>query len=541
MKYSRFTTFLLSTFFASFLYAQPNIPLTFLDQQPIWTHYSYAFDYSRNLQAYLPIENPIISNNDLYLLHVIFNNRNEGYLVEKINLSNGKTAWQDKYYNPNFNRRIFPSMIKQKEKDSLKLLLFREKHPSTDSFNVIGWDKSKFGIIDYCAADGKKYNSTLTDPNDTLNYTLLLNNPLHGNIKESYLFPYKKGVSYINMETKPETKLGDTIVNVIELFQIKLDSLGHPVDSNKISLPITYRVENAKFRNYNTDKYVLFYKALSKSGLKSEVRLIYFDSNLKIEKNIDITPMVQNPKNNFLSYWNEEFILILNVKEITKSGIKYNIAGGTLFNHKGEKIEAFTMSNTELRATDGLKMCILPKTKQVFLSLSTEITTREYIVKNYITDGKSNVRQISTFKLQGDASITHLFPVNDTSILFRYNYIDSTILTETHNPKIPVKWSVWSLFSTTSLGFTTPTTEVAELENFKIFPNPAHNQLNINILENQEMLDLSAFDYQGRLVYQSDLQTTTQINTSEWPKGLYAIVIRNKKGKLQHTSKVIIE
>jgi hypothetical protein len=75
----------------------------------------------------------------------------------------------------------------------------------------------------------------------------------------------------------------------------------------------------------------------------------------------------------------------------------------------------------------------------------------------------------------------------------------------------------------------------------KIFPNPAHDLLNINILDNFDPLQVECFDIQGRKVYQCDFQNATQINSAAWSRGLYAILIRDEIGRLVKTEKVILE
>lgn len=76
---------------------------------------------------------------------------------------------------------------------------------------------------------------------------------------------------------------------------------------------------------------------------------------------------------------------------------------------------------------------------------------------------------------------------------------------------------------------------------FKIFPNPAHDLLNISILEVEEELKVECYDLQGRLVYQSNFQNATQINTAAWQRGLYAVVIRDELGRLVKAEKVLLE
>ena len=77
-------------------------------------------------------------------------------------------------------------------------------------------------------------------------------------------------------------------------------------------------------------------------------------------------------------------------------------------------------------------------------------------------------------------------------------------------------------------------------ENIKVFPNPAQDIVNISASDSQEKLTIQCIDIQGRNVYQCNFQGFTQINTSDWQRGIYVYIIRNEKGVIVKTEKVII-
>lgn len=87
------------------IYAQPKVPLEFKSLQPKWQHYSYDPNLPRFLQLYEQVGKPLIIDKDAYLLHSIFNNEHEGYLVENIDLETGQTKWRDSYYATKLNTR----------------------------------------------------------------------------------------------------------------------------------------------------------------------------------------------------------------------------------------------------------------------------------------------------------------------------------------------------------------------------------------------------------------------------------------------------
>ena len=78
-------------------------------------------------------------------------------------------------------------------------------------------------------------------------------------------------------------------------------------------------------------------------------------------------------------------------------------------------------------------------------------------------------------------------------------------------------------------------------DNVFIYPNPAHNELNIKFLGGDEGLKAECYDLQGHMIYQCHFQNQANINTTNWQRGLCAIVIRDTKGRLVKSDKVIIE
>jgi hypothetical protein len=76
---------------------------------------------------------------------------------------------------------------------------------------------------------------------------------------------------------------------------------------------------------------------------------------------------------------------------------------------------------------------------------------------------------------------------------------------------------------------------------FKIFPNPIDNELNITLVNNHNINTLQIYSCQGQLVHSSILQpsqTSYKINTSTWISGIYFIIIKSDIGLMK--SKIII-
>ncbi len=71
-----------------------------------------------------------------------------------------------------------------------------------------------------------------------------------------------------------------------------------------------------------------------------------------------------------------------------------------------------------------------------------------------------------------------------------------------------------------------------------VFPNPATNQLHINI-NNKLSNQIFIYDATGKLVYENKLSGSTIINSSNWSRGIYFLKLFNEEGTT--SSKIILE
>jgi len=87
------------------------------------------------------------------------------------------------------------------------------------------------------------------------------------------------------------------------------------------------------------------------------------------------------------------------------------------------------------------------------------------------------------------------------------------------------------------------TSDIKELsfnKSLKIFPNPCHEELNINYLEGV-LTEFLVFDINGKLLFQKNIDNSSiKINVKHYQKGLYFIRTIDHKGLIK-TYKVIIE
>ncbi|MCF8302450.1 MAG: T9SS type A sorting domain-containing protein [Bacteroidales bacterium] len=83
----------------------------------------------------------------------------------------------------------------------------------------------------------------------------------------------------------------------------------------------------------------------------------------------------------------------------------------------------------------------------------------------------------------------------------------------------------------------TGTEELEADEMLNLYPNPANNQVNLQL--STEDATISVFDVTGRMVYQTKGDNHVKINTNDWQSGLYILKIDNEQRTI--TRKLIID
>jgi hypothetical protein len=81
--------------------------------------------------------------------------------------------------------------------------------------------------------------------------------------------------------------------------------------------------------------------------------------------------------------------------------------------------------------------------------------------------------------------------------------------------------------------------------NFLLFPNPNNGEFNVlyNLNDKQSAIKVSLFDVAGKLVYQKELDTTTNftsLNTIDLMNGIYHCIITDAKDIQLYTNKLVI-
>jgi len=91
--------------------------------------------------------------------------------------------------------------------------------------------------------------------------------------------------------------------------------------------------------------------------------------------------------------------------------------------------------------------------------------------------------------------------------------------------------------STPNASNTTSSIHTINADDSSIFPNPANNQVNIQIKATDKSSTIHVFNVEGRLVYDGTipaLQSNYSIATNELTSGTYLIRIGNKNQRSYH-------
>ena len=123
-------------------------------------------------------------------------------------------------------------------------------------------------------------------------------------------------------------------------------------------------------------------------------------------------------------------------------------------------------------------------------------------------------------------------------------YIDTTVIGPLSEGTYTINYTGQITSSTTTCivedsNSMTTTFEVTSINNveglngnfIKIFPNPVTNNLKIELTDNHNNFDVELINSIGQKVYEGSFLNNVDINTSEFKKGDYIIIISNKRKK----------
>ena len=84
--------------------------------------------------------------------------------------------------------------------------------------------------------------------------------------------------------------------------------------------------------------------------------------------------------------------------------------------------------------------------------------------------------------------------------------------------------------------------DVVKASKVKVMPNLAHSQISINIEESIENINFSIFNLSGQLMIKGVMESPSKdINVTEWPAGMYYLLVNQHLNKTSNVQKVTFE
>ncbi len=504
----------------------PYSPIQFKNNPPLWQHQSKVTSFSDSIQAYLLEGEAMFDGNSVYLLHNIFNSYYQGYLFEKIEASTGNTQWQNYHFATALNERKYANTVTV-HNDKVELTIFKENQTSpTLPYPV--WVEANLNKTIYDKNTGSEIGNLKTNPLDSLNLRMTIPFVLvAGNTFSSMLLP-KSNNTYWYLRQEAGYLVNRTLKFV-------LNNEGHVIDSSSYLSYNKYRARNHKNIQLKSGRFLSFiFTALAKNTLTDhEVKIAFFDKNVKIEKTVDYLSQLPQGSYYGLAYADEEYVIIKTNTPIQKDSVTTSSQiSYSLFNHDGLHFETVTLDNYE--QFRGAVVTLLPGTKTMLIanSVAEKEDNAIHILKS---TGNNSLEKLKTIAIQKDGNILFL----QTMVLTKNKDIYCSFA-QTHEKNIDLpaapQWAVSMLFSGKDIGLIVADNTVEQDDKIEIFPNPTYNEFNIQTPTSYDAVRIT--DIVGRTVQYSE--AAERISISSLPKGIYFIELL-KKNKVVSAKKSIVK
>ena len=458
------------------LVAQTFTPISFKGYTPKWIHTSIDSSvigidlggivlngYNNIAWAKLPL----ISYPFAYIVHERVATASEGAFIEKLNLNTGKVSATAYYDLRNNDQKEIPAYRYFNDRGELEILNFRKN----DTFPYI-WAYAVFSSFRFDTSDLSLNEHVYGDGSDSL--TKILRVSGGENITNRSIYPYANNQYYYFSYGFP---------TYYELRCSWLDEKGYEVKDTSIVrkmpfIPNNRNTYTSKAFRISKDSFMIFNYAINEKGDTSLGYFEYMDRNLNSIGLYDIT----NDLNTEWLYYpvivNDENVVLRAEEWLDEYGLKkkYHYI---VYNNAGELIEKIPVVGPNGNNIALHRILTLKNNKGVLLFATDHDEQIFYIMKS---DGKGGLNTIKQLRFLPEPHFfipRHITELDNGDILVygRQGYYE-------FNPNrkyIGVAYN-WILFDAKDLGLISSNMDVADKENqqFKIYPNPAKDELTIS-------------------------------------------------------------
>jgi len=496
-------------------------------------HEDFKTDGYNMISSYRPLTwSPLIKGNYFYTTAMNKGTTSHifGSVVQKISLETGIPVWTSVFDNRNTEKQEYVQQLSLDEFGTLKILTQRRiKDRFNDfvpqSYNI-GGDSSTLCIREYNSNNGELLTKRCHNPSDT---SLFYVSP-HSEMRR-ILFRNADG-SYQFIENQAKFKKSVFLAHLDEnekLLDIYIDTFYY--DKSKYNLD-TISIYTAIYSLYkpNEDTLVSIHVYASKGiNIPDLSYLTIYDKELNKIKLISLKDLYSFYNDyvafNIKNAWSDRVLIKLSRLEGYNTSTFYlDYTGKVLAHFDTEEFEnEYPFYTTYLPKSD--KYLLLTRNKNSNnKNYREEYKMNFYLFENGKWEFKHNINYANYHYVSSIYSVNEL-DNNDILMCVDSRYFDK------NKYLISPATETWMRIDGHKIGLVNSTEENRNINNIKIFPNPAKSYLNIEF-PSLFFGYIEVLDIFGRLVKKVEIKNTLieNINISNLKFGIYYIKFYNKEG-----------
>lgn len=465
----------------------------------------------------------------------------EGAFIICLNRNSGEVIWENGYDLRNLSHREYPSYAYINSAGQLELLGYREDK-TYEQFPQFYWKYAKMNIRKYDVNTGELVDWILTDEEDKLTAELWPTTPLLSIGVKSKIYPY-------NDQEYQYLELSDTLKSIV------LDSISHIKDTI-INKRLLHKYNSTvQFKMYRTNKnenLVFMYDCPFGSNNiadSSELYLMKIDNNNNLITDKDIKAELKptdNPVWTYNIFSNDDYIIFVGEEHVDIGDTTVPLMFYTVFDSDANKKEEILLRDENgnpyyygdysARVGQVLKL----KYEPGILIFASEYGSDGYHYLNiFKTDGAGNYTIVKHLKITGkNHSIgptgSYFTPEGDV-VLKAFDF-NSDFANYTNSNTFA---TVYMLFSAEDLDIKTGVSELADYNQMNIYPNPANDELYIEL--NKEINGLiEIYDVMGKKMITKKIKNDKiiRINIKAYSNGIHFVKVIDE-GKVYSIGKLV--
>ncbi len=511
----------------------PYVPVEFKNLNPVWMHVSIdstlidGDKYDGMTHISFINDNPLpyfIHNNYIYIAsntRIKTINKNEGGLIEKLDLNSGKILWTNHFDLRNNDRYEYIESIYLNNNGNIEVVTDREvKKPEDDHAGHITYgDTAHVCIRNYDINTGDLISLRYPDSTDEesveirysfINRTILY--PLKNNMFQYVFSPTANVYEQYLMDEKGHL-LGDPMVDTI-IYERDYNPDSVLYNSINKMLKVSEDTLICLDLLYNRNDY---YHNVLNPDFDKQTKLTFYDKNLQIKKTMKIDSLLPN-RYDFLRllFANKNHIGLLGrVKHhyLQRDSFFYSI-----FNWDGE-LEKHFLSIYENEFLS-LTMTYLEKENEYLgVGISDDNRSLRFFKTN--PDGGLDFIKDIYFKNNGRVLVPdYLIQLDNGDIILRgTNQLKKDDLRH-------LFWYTWMRIKAEDLGLQGTSTRdlTGQYNKLSLSPNPASDLLEIQS-DNIKINKITVYDMLGRLVMDKNVpnENTYTVNVASLLPGIYSV------------------